>query len=244
MNGRDFTNDKVSYGFYDAFVLDVQPKLISKKGGTDITVRGFGFVDSGSDEIAAKFGSKMSTTLTCGGNTPCVTPATFVDKNTIKTRGLPQSSVSYPDGQNIAEDPMTVDVSVYGSSFTDNGIEVYYIYQPEYKSLNRDSVPRNLQVPLLIETDFHWQNNDYELFAKHSNFTCRFTVGNRTVVTLGRMEKMPLGASYSSNGEEGPLPDYVVCPSPKVPSAGKGKLEISANGVDYEGNGFSFEFED
>ena len=23
MNGKDFTNDKVSYGFYDAFVIDV-----------------------------------------------------------------------------------------------------------------------------------------------------------------------------------------------------------------------------
>jgi hypothetical protein len=23
MNGKDFTNDKVTYGFYDAFVIDV-----------------------------------------------------------------------------------------------------------------------------------------------------------------------------------------------------------------------------
>ena len=29
MNGKDFTNDKVSYGFYDAFVIDVEPRLIS-----------------------------------------------------------------------------------------------------------------------------------------------------------------------------------------------------------------------
>ena len=57
MNGRDFTNDHVTYGFYDAFVLDVQPKLISKRGGTKMNIKGFGFVDSGA-EIWSKFGSK------------------------------------------------------------------------------------------------------------------------------------------------------------------------------------------
>ena len=57
MNGRDFTNDKVSYGFYDAFVIDVEPRLVSKKGGTKMTVKGFGFVNSGSGELSTKFGS-------------------------------------------------------------------------------------------------------------------------------------------------------------------------------------------
>ena len=58
MNKRDFTNDHVTYGFYDAFVLDVLPKLVSKKGGTKLTIKGFGFVDSGKNEIASQFGSK------------------------------------------------------------------------------------------------------------------------------------------------------------------------------------------
>ena len=51
MNKRDFTNDHVTYGFYDAFVLDVFPKLVSKRGGTKLTIKGFGFVDSGKNEI-------------------------------------------------------------------------------------------------------------------------------------------------------------------------------------------------
>ena len=58
MNGRDFTNDKVTYGFYDAFILDVQPRLISKRGGTKMTIKGFGFVNSGTSEIQSKFSSK------------------------------------------------------------------------------------------------------------------------------------------------------------------------------------------
>ena len=74
---------------------------------------------------------------------------------------------------------MTVEVSVYGSSYTENGIEVHYIYDPEYKSVNRNAIPRNLEVPLLIDTNFYWDNNDKEMFQKHANFTCRFTLGDK-----------------------------------------------------------------
>jgi hypothetical protein len=87
-NKRDFTNDHITYGFYDAFVLDVQPRLVSKRGGTKLTIRGFGFVNSGKDEIASKFASKDFGELSCNGQS-CVTPAKFVDKNTITTEALP-----------------------------------------------------------------------------------------------------------------------------------------------------------
>jgi len=177
--------------------------------------------------------------------TPCTAPAKFIDKNTITTESLPQSSISYESsGTNIGEDAMTVEVSVYGSSYTENEIEVYYIYDPEYRKINRNSVPRNMQVPLLIETEFHWDKNDKEMFRKFANFTCRFTLGDQVVTTQGRMETLPLGSSYAKNGEKAPLPDHVVCPSARMKSIGSGKLEVSANGVDYEGAGFPFEFED
>lgn len=57
---------------------------------------------------------------------------------------LPQEQVYRPDRTNIGEDPMSVEVSVYGNTFTENEIEVFYIYDPEYKTINRDSVPRNM----------------------------------------------------------------------------------------------------
>ena len=88
MNGKDYTNDRVTYGFYDAFVLDVAPRLISKHGGTKLKIRGFGFVNSGSSEIASKFGSKKSE-LECNGKSPCTMPAKFLDKHTITTESLP-----------------------------------------------------------------------------------------------------------------------------------------------------------
>lgn len=216
---------------------------MSKRGGTKLTIKGFGFVDSGSSEIVSKFGSKDFGELSCNGQ-PCIARGKFIDKHTITTEALPQSTVKYTDGTNIGTDPMTVEVSVYENNFTENDIEVYYIYEIDYKSVNRDSVPANMQVPLIIDTDFHWNNNDKEMFHKYANFTCRFTIGDKQVVTSGRMETMPLGSSYARNGETAPLPDHIVCPSAKMTTYGIGKLEISANGVDYEGAGFPFEFQE
>lgn len=101
-----------------------------------------------------------------------------------------------------------------------------------------------MQVPILVETNFHWENNDKNMFWKHSNFTCRFTLGDKVIVTQGRMETLPIGSSYVKNGEVAALPDHVVCPSAKMNGIGTGKMEISANGVDYDGAGFPFEFEE
>ena len=58
------------------------------------------------------------------------------------------------------------------------------------------------------------------------------------------METLPIGSSYAKNGEAAPLPDHIVCPSAKMSVHGNGKIEISANGVDYEGSGFPFNFEE
>jgi hypothetical protein len=45
-NGQDYTNDKLTYGYFDPFVLDIQPRLISKRGTTQVHIKGFGFVNS------------------------------------------------------------------------------------------------------------------------------------------------------------------------------------------------------
>lgn len=58
------------------------------------------------------------------------------------------------------------------------------------------------------------------------------------------METLPIGMSYAKNGESAPLPDHIVCPSAKMDGHGMGKIEISANGVDYDGVGFAFEFQE
>ena len=44
MNGVDFTNDHVTYGFMDPYVIDIQPRLFSPKGTTIANMTGYGFV--------------------------------------------------------------------------------------------------------------------------------------------------------------------------------------------------------
>ena len=176
MNGDDFTNDHVTYGFFDAYVLDVIPKLIPTQGGTKLNVKGFGFVNT-EEGIKSKFASKEQGDFTCTSGTPCINSATFIDKNNIETLSQPQDAMAYNNSNNIGNDPFTVEVSVYGNSFTENKIQVYYIYDPQFISINRNSVPRNLQVPIIVKTNFFWDRNNYDMFAKHANFTCRFVVG-------------------------------------------------------------------
>jgi len=88
--------------------------------------------------------------------------------------------MTYKDsGEPVDADAVHPEVSVYGDHFTDNKIPVHYFKHPEYKSINRSSSPSNLIQPLLIDTDFHWDNNDLGLVEKHQNFTCRFTIGEK-----------------------------------------------------------------
>lgn len=44
MNGLDFTNNNVTYGFMDPYILNIQPRLFSPKGTTNATLYGYGFV--------------------------------------------------------------------------------------------------------------------------------------------------------------------------------------------------------
>jgi hypothetical protein len=43
-NGLDYTNDGVTYGFTDPYILGVSPRMISAAGTTMITLSGYGFV--------------------------------------------------------------------------------------------------------------------------------------------------------------------------------------------------------
>lgn len=47
-NEIDFTNDGHTYGYYDPYVLNAEPRLISTDGTTKVRIKGFGFVNSNS----------------------------------------------------------------------------------------------------------------------------------------------------------------------------------------------------
>ena len=99
-------------------------------------------------------------------------------------------------------------------------------------------------MPILVTTDFYWESNDYDRFARYSNFTCRFMVGNQTYVTAARMETMPFGSRYENDAlthDKRILPNHVLCASPRVATPGSGLMDISINGMDYSGN-FKYSF--
>ena len=73
------------------------------------------------------------------------------------------------------------------------------------------------------------------MIALETNFTAKFTVGSENVVTLCRMETMPLGSQYSAvNGIQ--LPTHLACQSPQMTNHGVGSVAFSANGQDYSVN--------
>jgi len=121
----------------------------------------------------------------------------YIDKRTIESPTFPQPSVSYKDtNDNIEFNPLTVEACVYGNTFTENNIEIYYYNEPNWESLEtKYGSPMNMESPIYAKTDYKWsKGNDPDKFEKYGNFTCRFSSydGKRVVVTKARMENYPL----------------------------------------------------
>jgi len=143
-NGQDYTHDNQTYGFFDPYVLDVKPRLISTKGTTKVRLYGFGFVNSTGTDLKTKFGTVYRGDLSCSGNS-CTMMATYIDKSTIETPTFSQKEVYHKDnGDNIKLDGMTVEASVYGNMFTENNIEIWYYDEPNYIDLSSSGSPANL----------------------------------------------------------------------------------------------------
>jgi hypothetical protein len=151
VNGKDWTSDGKTYGYFDPFVLRAEPALISVDGTTIVQIKGFGFVNSTTSKSLIG-SSDPQNTLLCQGN-PCIRDAQYIDKNTLQTSTFPQSVVNYQNQQNILWDAMTIDASIYGSSvsdFTDNAVQVFYYEDPAFSSLSLDETPANIQTDIYL----------------------------------------------------------------------------------------------
>lgn len=84
-NGVDYTSDNKTYGYYDPYLIDVKPRLISRDGSTKLTLIGLGFADSG--EISVSF-NNVSSPISCNGQT-CSQQGTYIDSHTVRTNTLP-----------------------------------------------------------------------------------------------------------------------------------------------------------
>lgn len=81
MDGEDYTSDGREFGFFDPYILRVDPKLVKTKGNTTIRIKGYGFVNVSSDMIRVRYGSH-DRPLVCGENKEeCVKHARYINKN-------------------------------------------------------------------------------------------------------------------------------------------------------------------
>jgi len=64
-NGKDYTNDGKTYGYFDPYVVNAEPRLISVDGTTKVRIKGFGFVNS--NETKSMISSTTSSELQCNG---------------------------------------------------------------------------------------------------------------------------------------------------------------------------------
>jgi hypothetical protein len=141
-NGQDYTHDNQTYGFFDPYILDVAPRLISTKGTTRVRLIGFGFVNASSD-LKSKLQHITRGSLSCA-NTNCVQYADYIDKYTIETSTYPQKDVNFKDNsENIKYNGMAIEASVSSNSYTENNIEIFYFEQPDFESLNIAGSPAN-----------------------------------------------------------------------------------------------------
>ena len=65
LNGQDYTDDKKTYGYFDPYVLDASPRLISVDGTTIVNIKGFGFVNSGETKSLENSPGNANGGLTC-----------------------------------------------------------------------------------------------------------------------------------------------------------------------------------
>jgi len=57
-----------------------------------------------------------------------------------------------------------------------NEIKIWYYKDPTFKVINSLFAYTNERKPIIMPTDFAWgKDNDYEIFKKWANFTCRFS---------------------------------------------------------------------
>lgn len=209
MDGQQYTDDHITYGYFDPYVLNVYPRLISLDGSTTITINGIGFVNSGEAQVTFH---NDTTPLTCNGG-KCIKPAKFIDKKNLSANTFPQSSIKYStQNHGIGSDPFYVDVSIYNDDFTNNRIAVWFYESVNYTMYSYAETPANLPNDLLIGINFG--NNNVERMLKYGDPKCRFTATDGTkVYTDGEFVAYPL-SDAPPNDSDKRTPNSIHCSTP------------------------------
>ena len=241
VNGVDFSNNGVKFGFYDPFVLHVTPKLISKSGSTKLEIKGVGYADTSKiGQLKVMFDDDAGEYYCASNTNKWVVDAQFVDKLTISSQTIPMDTISSRSNHNLKVfEPLNVEVSILNDKFTKNHVKVYYFADLDYNSIEPRSALANTETPLFIKTNFKTNENNMDLFLEYSKFSWKFTslYSRNAIYTEGEAVTHPFKA--------GADPTHIKCDTPNWPLNGRTsenvKIDISPNGYDYSGN-FDFVF--
>lgn len=235
VDGVDFTPDNVTYTFYEAFILAADPEIIPVEGGTNVTLIGYGFADSG--EIIIEL-EQNEILLKCANTTDgnCYLPGRYKNSQRLEFTAPPQKDVNKNSGQNIFFEPFNVEASVYGNSFTDNNISLMYYEQPILGNLTPDGSPYpfhrgssdSVYVPITIKVP---PGMDPEVFLRKTKLRCRYEIGDEVIITEATLVKYPLPVESSPSDQK-----VLTCPIPDSKNTGVGNLSISINGQDFVGS--------
>lgn len=233
LNGVDFTQDRKTYSYFDAFVLDIDPHYGRKEGGTSISVKGFGFADTG-DELLCKFGSS-SQPLLCNGHR-CEVKAKYISDTEILCPSFAQAQVTYQStGANIGDDAFDVEVAVHSGKFTSSHVKFRYIEQPDFKSLVPINGTANGGTFTIVTTDFFWESNSEDLVEHYANVQCKYVGKNHQEIVEGTIITYPFHSKSA--------PNAISCVTPSWAASEHVTVLVSINGRDWAGN-FSFEYQE
>ena len=258
-DGDDYTNNNHNFTFYDPYIISVEPQMVSSKGGTNLTIHGFGFADSG-DELKALFGSSSdeNQTLYCDGER-CIEDAKYIDSNTITTITKPKNIITYNDGTPLDNERFPVEASVYNDDFTNNHITIFYYEEPnvvtdlmsfpsekmniteeEKEDLNNillKSIPCNIDTFIPVPIDSSEISQYFKQVEPFVNYTCKYEMETG--------EEKVVDGVYTSYPLNNTARNLFLCQSPKFDSlTGKSLLKVSINGYDYSKDGYELQLTD
>lgn len=258
----DFTNNGLTYTFYDAYVIRVEPQMVSSQGRTKIRIYGYGFADSGSN-LKVKFGSSENP-IKCDFKN-CIANAVYISDNLIEAETFPREVVvKLLTSENIGYDRFNVEVSVYMDDFTKNNITIFYYDQPEIiidiyaSTINMDpitretlgntlirSIPANIDTLIPIPIDSRKIQTLYKTMDPFLNLTCRYQIflANSTVIVNETIYKITPGI-LSSFPTDSNLNNLFLCQSPEWEVTGQGRIQISLNGYDFSETEYQIAFTD
>jgi len=134
-NAQDFTNDNEKYGFMDPYILNIQPRLVSTKGTTTLSLSGYGFVQMEDTKslVAVK---SLDENLLCKDGQLCTKIYKVTDEHHATVSTYEMAAVNRKNTSNIEWHAWNVYMMNPDGDYTPNKIDLFYYRELELLSVS------------------------------------------------------------------------------------------------------------